>query len=426
MSDNLEAPDSRQFGRRERRITVGVIGGATLILLVLRAVFGSSAIDAAQAREAFPTFSSGAIDLVVDPVRAQISAGAFPGASVAIGVGGGEVHEVGMGYTGWGKNAAAVDPRHTVYDLASLTKLVATASAVMLLVEEGRMWLDDPIWVYIPEFKAGAKAQITIRHLLTHTSGLPAGAILRGDSREERIARAARSSIYPPAGAREEYSDIGFVLLGEAAERAAGEPLPDYLQRKLFQPLGMTSTRFSPGLDCEACAPTSRLRDQSLYRGKPFDPIAQRLDGISGNAGLFSTAHDVGRFVAMMLNEGELDGVRILKPETVREFTSPQPFGSRYRLGWEVFCDMPVNMPEPEDAAAEPCASPAAIGHTGWTGTSLWIDPETRTWVVLLTNRTYEPRAPNRIQEVRREVFSRARFHVATKGVNEPAPASAD
>jgi len=356
-----------------------------------------------------PRFSAPMLESVVRPVAEAIDAGAFPGAVLAIGVGAEEAHLLGLGSIGWTRNALPADPQTSIYDLASLTKVIATASAAMLLVEDGKLSLDDPLSRFFGEFQTGPKAEVTIRHLLTHTSGLPAGATLRDGSRRDRIARAARFQIFPPAGARVEYSDIGYILLGEALERAAGEPLPAYLERRLFRPLGMNSTGYSPGLDCESCAPTGRLRDQSLYRGLPFDPLAQRLDGISGNSGLFSTAHDMGRFAAMIANAGELDGVRVMEPETVREFVGPQPVGSRFRLGWEVLCDS-----GPDEGGGE-CASPLAIGHNGWTGTSFWIDLTTGLWVVLLTNRTYEPRAPNRMREVRREVFERARSGAAAE-----------
>lgn len=391
------------------------LGAVALILLFActpseEAGERSERVDHEAQEEVYrPWFDDASLEEIIAPVVEQMEAGAFPGAAIVIGVRDQEMHEIGIGNIGWTRNAAPVDPATTIYDLASITKVLATTSAVLLLIDEGKMSLDDPASRYFSEFEAGPKAAVTIRHMLTHSSGLPAGAILRGDDRLDRIARAATFPIYPPAGARQEYSDVGFVLLWEAAERAAGEPLTGYLQRKLYVPLGMSSTAYTPGLDCETCAPTGRLRDQSLYRGRPFDPIAQRLDGISGNAGLFATARDVGRFAAMVTAGGELDGVRIFAPETVEDFVSVQPYGLRYRLGWEVFC-------EPDKESSGPdlgCADPVAIGHTGWTGTSLWIEPESGLWVVILTNRTYEPRAPNRLQQVRREVFARARARIS-------------
>jgi serine-type D-Ala-D-Ala carboxypeptidase len=386
-------------------LAIAVVGGV-IALGSQRSYPGAATEAVAPSAPAYePRFTADDVAYVTQPVRQQIELGAFPGSALALGVRDQELVTLGLGHIGWTRNAAPVDPDSTIYDLASLTKVLATASAVLLLADEGRLSLDDPMSRFLPEFADGPKSEVTFRHVLTHTSGLPAGAILRGDDRGDRLARAAGFSIYPPAGAREEYSDIGYVLLWVAAERAAGKPLQEYLARRLYGPLGMASTGFMPGLDCERCAPTGRLRDQSLYRGQPFDPIAQRLDGIGGSAGLFSTASDVGRFMAMLTAGGELDGVRVLSPEAVREFVRVQTPGNEHGLGWEVGCRNPR---EEESEEEQGCAVPRSIGHTGWTGTSLRIDVETGTWVVLLTNRTYEPRAPNRLGAVRREVFARA------------------
>lgn len=335
------------------------------------------------------------------PVREEMDRAAFPGAAMAMGARDREVHLHALGSVGWTVNAAPVDAVSTVYDLASITKVMATASAAMLLVDEGRLDLDDPVSKHLPAFAGGAKDRVTIRHLLTHTSGVPAGARLNGSTAREVVERLVQVPVNMPPGTQAAYSDVGYVILWEALQRAAGEPLPRYLERRLYRPLGMTRTSFLPGLECEACAPTGRLRDQTLYRGKPFDPTAQKLDGISGNAGLFSTAHDVGRFAAMIAAGGELNGVRVLREETVREFTRAQPVAGGRMLGWEVLC---ADGARSEEGG---CGRPLAFGHTGWTGTSLWIDPERGVWAVLLTNRTYEPRASSRIQRVRREVFER-------------------
>lgn len=387
-----------------------VIALLAMLLLVrhLEQPVRRPANEAQVAQSPQPYFSEAMVDEIVRPVVAQIEAGAFPGAAVVIGHGGNEWHARGFGALGWRESAAAVDPRTTMYDLASMTKVLATVSAVLLLVDEGRMTLDDRVGSYLPEFAEGAKSAVTIRHLLTHTSGLPAGAELRQGNRRERIARALTFPIHPPVGRRAEYSDIGFIVLWELAERVAGEPLTGYLERKLYRPLGMNSTGFAPGLDCEVCAPTGRLRDQTLYRGIAFDPLAQRLDGVSGHAGLFSTAEDIARFTAMLMNGGTLDGVRVLSPEMAAEFIAVQPYGNRFRLGWDALCAGRAVA----GGDGESCDLPRVIGHTGWTGTSLWIDPESGVWVVLLTNRTYEPRAPNEIQRTRRELFTRARGYI--------------
>lgn len=383
------------------RVALPLVGVLCLSLVPLVLTMGGPPEVETRAVEAPPALPRAVLAAALEPVQEELERRAFPGAAVALGSRDREVHLHGLGAIGWTENAAPVDPVGTVYDLASLTKVVATASAAMLLVDDGRIRLDDPVAKHLPEFSGGAKDRVTIRHLLTHTSGLPAGARLRGDSRREVVERLIRLPVNMPPGKHAAYSDVGYVILWEALQRAAGEPLPRYLERRLYRPLGMTRTRFLPGLECEECAPTGRLRDQSLFRGKPFDPTAQKLDGISGNAGLFSTAHDVARFAAMITAGGELDGVRVLREETVREFTSPQPSVGGRMLGWEVLCR------EGAESSGGRCEEPIAFGHTGWTGTSLWIDPQRGAWTVLLTNRTYEPRASNRIQRVRREVFQR-------------------
>jgi serine-type D-Ala-D-Ala carboxypeptidase len=330
-------------------------------------------------------------------LEAELARGGFPGAALAIGRYGHLVVERGVGRLGWDLNEPRVDPDLTVYDLASLTKVLAATTAVMLLVEDGRMSLDAPVYRYLPAYVGGGKERITVRHLLTHTSGLPAGANFWAPSPMEALFRALEVPLKYPVGQKVEYSDIGFVVLWAAAERAAGEPLFRLLDRRVFGPLGMYSTTFLPGELCGRCAPTARRPDGSEIRGRVHDPTAFRLGGITGNAGLFSTAHDVARFAAMIASGGELDGKRVLREETIREFTRRQPGAGTRALGW----DTPNRN---GTGAAGLRLSPRAFCHTGFTGTSLWIDPDRGTWTVLLSNRTFEPRGANRIQMVRRSV----------------------
>ena len=331
-------------------------------------------------------------------VWAEVERGAFPGAALAVGRWGQTVVEGGIGKLDWGSDAPDVDPDVTVYDLASLTKVIATTTAVMLLVEDGKMHLDAPVSAYVPAFSGGAKDRVTIRHLLTHTSGLPAGANLPSGSPDFALGRAIGVALTRPPGAAVEYSDVGFVVLFAAAQQAAGEPIPQLLQRRVFAPLGMTSTTYFPGGGaCWQCAPTAQRPNGARYQGSVHDPIARALGGVAGNAGLFSTVHDLAEFAAMMANGGEIRGVRILRPSTVALFTQRQPGAGTRALGWDT--------PEPDGSgAAGSKISPRAFGHTGFTGTSLWIDPDRGTWAVLLANRTFEPRAANRIQSVRRTV----------------------
>jgi CubicO group peptidase (beta-lactamase class C family) len=292
-----------------------------------------------------------------------------------------------------------VDPARTRWDLASLTKVVATTAAVMALVEDGRMRLDDPVGRWLPEFAADEKARVTVRQLLTHSAGVRAGA---SDIRDVPAARVRRYLLSEPLalhpGQDVLYSDIGFVALYAAAERAAGEPLPRYLRHRVWGPLEMASTGMGVPEGCDDCAPTLYLEEEDRpYAGGSYDEVGRRLDGLSGNAGAFSTGQDLARFAAMIANDGRLGNRRVFLRRTVRQFTRVGP-GTR-ALGWEVYCAEGI-VPDQKT-----CERVYALGHTGVTGTSLWIDPVSRSWVVLLTNRTFLPKTEFDMQEYRRRVF---------------------
>jgi CubicO group peptidase (beta-lactamase class C family) len=330
-------------------------------------------------------------------VQAEIRRGAFPGAALAAGRGAHLELLRGIGNAEWGKYE--VDPERTIYDIASLTKVIATTSAVMLLVEDETMDLDAPVSRYLPEFSGGAKDRVKIRHLLTHTSGLPAGAGAPGTP-SQALRALIRTPLENAPGEKMVYSDVGFVVLYAAAERAAGEPLDEMLQRRVFKPLGMINTGYLPGGEaCDRCSPSYRKDDGTPVRGKVHDPTARKLGGVAGNAGLFSTAADLARFAAMLAQGGTLDGVPIFHEETIRQFTARQQDAGNRALGWET--------PNKSGGSAGGEVSRKAFGHTGFTGTSLWVDPETKTWTVLLTNRTFDPHASNRIQALRRAVNDR-------------------
>jgi CubicO group peptidase (beta-lactamase class C family) len=304
------------------------------------------------------------------------------------------VLERGVGTLDGGAFSPAVDPDHTVYDLASLTKVIATTTAVMLLVEDGLLDVNAPVSLYLPQFAGGEKHRVTIRHLLTHSSGLPAGASVSAESPEAALNRALAVPLIARPGQKVEYSDIGFIVLWAAAEAVHGAPLEEMLRRRVFEPLEMSYTFFRPGEVCQRCAPTL---DRPGYRGIVHDPTARQLGGVAGNAGLFSTLHDVSRFAAMLANGGELAGVRVLQQSTIEQFTRRQPGAGTRALGW----DTPD---ERGEGAGGLRISSTAFGHTGFTGTSLWVDPVRGSWVVLLSNRTFAPRGPNRMQELRREL----------------------
>ncbi len=339
-------------------------------------------------------FSPRELDRAVTAIEAEVRRGALPGAALAVGRWNQPVIEKGIGTVDRLAGSATVDPDHTIYDLASLTKVVATTTAVMLLWEDGDIDLDAPVRTYLPAFSGGDRDRITIRHLLTHTSGLPAGATVDGLSRDEVFARIYATGLRSRPGQRVEYSDLGFIVLWQAAEAAHGAPLTVLLQKRVFGPLGMKFTSFLPGETCVRCAPTL---DREGFRGVVHDPIARRLGGVAGHAGLFSTAHDLSRFAAMLASGGELDGVRVLRASTIALFTQRQPGAGVRALGWET-------PNERGDGSGGLIISPGAFGHTGFTGTSLWVDPQRGTWTVLLSNRTLRPRGANRIQALRREV----------------------
>jgi CubicO group peptidase (beta-lactamase class C family) len=335
-----------------------------------------------------------------EAVYSEMQRGAFPGAALAVGRGERVVLEQGLGSMGRGWDGQPVDPDRTVYDLASLTKVVGTTTAVMLLVEDGKMRLDDPVHAYLPEFRGGMKDWVTIRHLLTHTSGLPAGIDLpAGFTPAQALRWVLGAPIRHRPGMHVEYSDVGFVVLFAAAERAAGEPLYRLLDRRVFGPLKMRSTTYAAGEGCRRCAGTSREHGDR-FRGNVHDPISRRLGGIAGNAGLFSTVHDLARFAAMLANGGTLEGTRVLRASTIRMFTQRQPGAGTRALGW----DTPGRRGTGSTGMR---VSDRSFGHTGYTGTSIWIDPDRGTWAVLLTNRTYDTEGNNRMQALRREFHDR-------------------
>ncbi|MDP9348729.1 MAG: beta-lactamase family protein, partial [Gemmatimonadota bacterium] len=331
----------------------------------------------------------------------QVEREAFPGAALAVGSRGLVQTVAAFGRTQWEESAPPVHPDSTLYDLASLTKVVATTAAVMALVDDGLLELDAPVRQYLPEFSGGARDSVTIRQLLTHTSGARAGVVEVEGETPAAVRRFLLSlPLALPPGEDVLYSDLGFIILGWAAERAAGEPLPRYLRRRIWRPLGMTSTAMGVPTGCGRCAPTLYLEERDEpYAGGSYDEVARRLDGVAGNAGAFSTARDLARFAAMIANEGRLGDVRVFRSRTVWEFTQPQPGAGTRALGWEVYCREGV---VPDHQA---CEEVYAFGHTGVTGVSLWVHPGERSWVVLLTNRSYLPRAEVDMQKLRRRLY---------------------
>lgn len=334
-------------------------------------------------------------------VSREVEREAFPGAVLALGNRALVQRVTPFGRVRWDSLAPPVHADSTLYDLASLTKVVATTAAVMALVEDGRLRLDEPVSRYLPAYRAEDKDRVTIRQLLTHTAGVRAGATEIEGETPAAVRRYLLSlDLALPPGEDVLYSDLGFLVLWAAAEEAAGEPLSAYLARRVWGPLGMASTRVGVPTGCGSCAPTLYLEERDEpYTGGSYDELARRLDGVAGNAGAFSTGRDVARFAAAIANEGRLGDTRVFRRATVRAFTRAQPGAGTRALGWEVYC-AEGTVPDHET-----CDEVHAFGHSGATGTSIWIDPESRTWVVLLTNRSYLPRAETEMQELRRRLF---------------------
>ncbi len=334
------------------------------------------------------------VDLVVEEF---VEEGAFPGGVVAVGYRGNLVHLHPFGRLTYDEDAPAVEA-DTMYDLASLTKVVATTTMAMILVDEGRLDLDARVQDYLPLFQGPGKESVTVRQLLTHSSGINWWAPLYQEARGpdaylERIQ--AMELVYEP-GTDFMYSDLGIILLGEILSRVAGQPLQEFVQERVFEPLGMTDTLYVPGPDLlSRIAPTEYDSWRGcLVRGEVHDENAFALGGVAPHAGLFSTAGDLARFTQMLLNGGVLEHHRIVSRETVELFTRLAGHGDSTRaLGWDT--------KSPEKSSAGMFFSPHSFGHTGFTGTSIWVDPERELFVILLTNRVYPTRDNQLIRKAR-------------------------
>lgn len=336
---------------------------------------------------------------VLDSVRRVIDDavrdGAFPGAYAVIGTRDGILAEYGAGRL---DSADAARPTaRTVWDLASLTKVVGTTSAVLQLVGRGAVALDTPVVHYLPDWTVPGAEKVTVRHLLSHNAGLPAWRALykETDTPTDAMRQVFATPLDTMPGVRFLYSDLGFMLLGQLVERVTGASLAEFDVQRIFQPAGMRETRYLPPSDWRSrIAPTEQdpWRQRKL-RGEVHDENAARVGGVSGHAGLFSTAHDLARFARLYLNEGTLDGVRVFDAATLRAFTTVQDTTvSRRALGWET--------PTGRNSAGVRLSA-VAFGHTGFTGTSLWMDPGHNLFVLLLTNRVNPTRQNTRIGAVR-------------------------
>ncbi len=326
-----------------------------------------------------------------------VNAGNIPGAVILVGQGDRILYRKAFGFKSLlpSKEPMTTD---TLFDLASLTKVMATTPAIFLLREQGRLELDTPLGNYLKEFNGREHRGLTIRRILTHTAGFPAlpphEAMHQGFPEAVRTLATGGLEYSPGAGFR--YSDTGFILLGELVRHMSGEPLDRFVSQHLFGPLGMRDSTFNPGPRLRSrIAPTEAL-DGKLLRGQVHDGNARLLGGVAGHAGLFSTADDLARFCRMLISEGRWQGRQILKPLTVKAMLSPLTLGEVTRaLGWD--------MASPLSRTMGPFFPPGSVGHTGFTGTALWVDPASRSYLIILTNRVH-PYGKGQVNELRMRV----------------------
>ena len=416
-------------GRFPHRRSSGLLLAGFAVVLALAA---AAAGHAGQARSAAAGIDRTLLARIDGAVREAVAAGDLPGAVVLVWHAGHTVYRKAFGL-----RAVVPEPEpmtvDTIFDLASLTKVVATTTAVMMLVEEGRVRLGAPAARYLPGFGRHGKERITVGQLLTHVSGLRAGFDLEREF--EGYATAVEQAFderpVAPPGARFIYSDLNFVLLGELVARVGGLPLETFAARRIFGPLGMDETMFRPpprlrariapteacaGLEWPCAGPGAGA---AMLRGVVHDPTARRMGGAAGHAGLFGTASDLARFAALLLSDGALGGARVLAPLTVARMTAPAtPPGLRDRrgLGWDI---------DSRYSGSRGDLFPiGSFGHTGFTGTSIWIDPASETVVILLSNRVH-PRGEGDVRALRARVATLAAAAVAARPARPGAAAEA-
>lgn len=344
-----------------------------IVAVVLLVLAGSSPVFASM-----PDFTG-----VDEAARDAVASGEIPGVVVLVGRGDDTLY-----HRAWGWRTLVPTPVpmtiDTIFDIASLTKPLGTAIAIMALVERGAIKLEAPLGRYLREFRGRSFEQVTIQRVLTHSAGFPAlppnGTLTRGFPAAAR-ALAHRPLDYPP-GSSFQYSDTGFILLGEVVRRVSGEPLDRYLERVLIRPLGLRDTTFRPGPAMRARVAPTEFQHGVMRQGQVHDPRARLLGGVAGHAGLFSTTADLARICRMLLGGGELDGTRVLRESTVRTmWARALDLDGGRALGWDMSSSF--------SRAMAPFFPPDSVGHTGFTGTAVWIDPATRTYMIVLTNRVH-------------------------------------
>jgi uncharacterized protein YbbC (DUF1343 family)/CubicO group peptidase (beta-lactamase class C family) len=416
----------RQLTRRQRaffpasprlRVSASLLHRVSASLLLLALVTQAFAAHLPTATPASVGMSAERLAEVDKIIAEAIARRETPGAVVLVARRGRVVWRKAYG-------ERAVVPSHeamtadTIFDLASLTKVVATATSVMILVERGQVRLSDLITQYIPEMKGEGRERITIEMLLTHRSGFAADFDLseQWSGYEEAVKRLYREPLKSVPGTRFTYSDIGYIALGELVRRVSGMPLDEFARKNIFGPLQMKDTSFHPAADSlRRVAPTETPRGalgwlgagaeggeklDRVLRGEVHDPTAFRMGGVAGHAGLFSTMDDLSVYCQMILNGGEYNGARILSPMGVAAMTRPRAItdeGEARGLGWDMTSTFAVNRGD--------IFPPGSFGHTGFTGTSMWIDPSSETIVIFLSNRLH-PNGKGEVAALRGRISS--------------------
>lgn len=342
-------------------------------------------------------------------VQDGVRRGVYPGAAVVVGTSDRILFAKGFGHFTWDERSAIPSPDSTMWDIASLTKVVASTAAAAVLVHRGTLDLESPVGRYLPRFTGGGKADVTVRMLLDHTSGLPAGLdpSLRRVSRDSALTLVYQARLRRRPGSQSQYSDLNAILLGLVIQAVSGRTLDRYAAEEVFAPLGMASTRFlPPPRDRLRIAPTAQWRGTPLS-GEVNDRTAGWLGGVAGHAGVFATATDLGRYAQWWLRRGRREaGVALVGPTTIDSFLTPQAAAGSRLLGWE---SRTTREYTPSPYGTLPSA--AAYGHTGYTGTMLWVDPERDLFVVFLTNRAFGPRVAKpftALHEIRAQVADAA------------------
>lgn len=332
-------------------------------------------------------------------IASGVSRGVYPGAVVIVGRGNTILHARGFGHLSWTRGSRQPSPDSTLYDLASLTKVVATTSAAMLLVDRERLDLDLPVAHYLTRFNRASQRAITVRMLLDHTSGLKPydDFYKRSTTRAGIVSLVLREEPVRAPGESAVYSDINAMLLCMVVESIVDESLDRFVRRELFEPLGMRETGFNPTASRQRRAAPSYADRHRTIAGVVHDRNARDLGGVAGHAGLFSTAGDLARFAQWWLNEGKTpDGAQLVAPAVLRSFLQHSASSGTRLLGWD--------SPDPDVEGSSvfgSLLSTTAYGHTGWTGTQVWVDPEKDLFVILLTNRSLNPRVGRSLRDLR-------------------------